>query len=259
MSTARSDDRLFPSRGNSERQELRPEGRTLRDAPVAQTRRWPGVSDERGSDERGAPKGPFKIVILGEGRVGKTSLIRRYAQGNFDAHQAYTQSVEYVDKRVQIKGCQVQLSLWDTAGQERYHALAPIYYRDADGALLVYDITDMESFRRVAKWVDELRVMGTSCALGIVGNKTDLKSQARVPQAEAEAYARSINARHSLASAKNGSGVEETFRELAEDVIARKSGGMGRPSRRAPLVVDDAPLAGRRGLCCINGGEARCC
>ncbi|CAK9001127.1 Ras-related protein Rab-21 [Durusdinium trenchii] len=196
--------------------------------------------------------GPFKIVILGEGRVGKTSLLRRYVSQSFDSDEASTQSAAYLDKVLQLRGTQVQLSLWDTAGQERFHALAPIYYRDADGALLVYDVTEPESFRRVAKWVEELQVAGPQCALAIVGNKCDLQSQARVPKADAESYARSINARHSVASAKLGHGVEETFGALVEDVLTSKAtrsgAGGGRRTRGTIVVAEDEP-AQRKGCC----------
>jgi len=166
----------------------------------------------------------------------------------------------YLEKAVQIRGTQVQLSLWDTAGQERFHSLAPIYYRDADGALLVYDITDVESFRRVAKWVEELRVMGTQCVLAIVGNKSDLQSQAHVLKADAEAYARSIGAKHSMASAKLGQGVEETFGSLAEDVLVSKTKSAvsrGRRTRGTLLVADETSgQAGReKGNCCGGGRE----
>ncbi|CAJ1336723.1 unnamed protein product [Effrenium voratum] len=193
--------------------------------------------------------GPYKIVILGEGRVGKTSLLRRYVSQSFNDEEASTQSAAYLDKTVQLRGTQVQLSLWDTAGQERYHALAPIYYRNADGALLVYDITDAESFRRVAKWVEELQVAGTQCALAIVGNKSDLQSQARVPKADAEAYARSINARHSMASAKLGHGVEEAFGALAEDVLASKMRGDSTRRTRGTLRVAEDAAPSRKGCC----------
>lgn len=202
--------------------------------------------------------GPFKIVILGEGRVGKTSLLRQYVSGTFDANEASTdtESVAHREKVLTLRSRQVHLSLWDTAGQERFHSLAPIYYRGADGALLVYDITDIESFKRVAKWVEELSVAGSRCVLAIVGNKTDLRPQARVPLADAEAYARSISARHSLASAKLGQGVEEMFTKLAEDVLdfrlnadSCQKQSRQRTRSRAPLVRDDFPQQRSAGCC----------
>merc|ERR1719277_897596 len=146
------------------------------------------------SGRPGQAAGPFKIVALGEGRVGKTSLLRRYVHRGFDEAEASTLSAAYLEKRVAVRGQQVQLSLWDTAGQERFHSLAPIYYRDADGALLVYDVTDAESFRQVAKWVEELRAIGHNSAVYIVGNKCDLRQQ--VALGDAQAYARSIGAGH---------------------------------------------------------------
>jgi len=84
----------------------------------------------------------FKIVLLGEGRVGKTSILLRYINGEYNDKQVSTLQASYLDKRIVVNGDSAQLSVWDTAGQERFHALGPIYYRDADAALLVYDITD---------------------------------------------------------------------------------------------------------------------
>mmetsp|Transcript_50365 Transcript_50365/g.128241 ORF Transcript_50365/g.128241 Transcript_50365/m.128241 type:complete len:211 (-) Transcript_50365:92-724(-) len=206
------------------------------------------------SSRYGSSAGPFKIVALGEGRVGKTSLLRRYVRGTFSDREASTQQAAYLEKQLALDGGQVQLSLWDTAGQERFHSLAPIYYRDADGALLVYDITDVESFRRVAKWVEELRVLGTMCPLLIIGNKSDLRTEARVPQPEAEAYARSIGARHCLASAKSGAGVEEAFVSLTQDVVRAAASGSGPASfsHGGVLIAEDAPAqrVRRRDKCC---------
>merc|ERR1712159_529982 len=100
----------------------------------------------------------FKVVLLGEGRVGKTSLLLRYVKDSFSDSQAPTVQAPYLSKPVKLENdSRVTLNVWDTAGQERFHALGPIYYRDADGALLVYDITWKESLDRVKKWVGELR------------------------------------------------------------------------------------------------------
>jgi len=206
--------------------------------------------------------GPFKIVILGEGRVGKTSLLRRFVKGNFDEQEASTQSAAYLEKTVRTKGRSIQLSLWDTAGQERFQALAPIYYRDADGALLVYDVTDVQSFNRVAKWVEELKVNGAPCALAIVGNKIDLQLQACVQSTHAEKYARSIGAAHSHASAKLGQGVEEAFTQLALDVLDRSggapqcrggsapAGGRNQGGRGLVITNDDVRRRQKREKCC---------
>jgi len=92
----------------------------------------------------------FKIVLLGEGRVGKTSILLRYIRGEYSDNQISTLQASYLDKKITVSGANVQLSVWDTAGQERFHALGPIYYRDAskcpsicvDGLSYIYIISD---------------------------------------------------------------------------------------------------------------------
>ncbi len=128
----------------------------------------------------------FKVVLLGEGRVGKTSILLRYTKGEYSDRQISTLQASYLDKRVMIGNSAVQLSIWDTAGQERFHALGPIYYRDAAGALLVYDITDAESFNKVKNWVKELRkIVGNDIIIVIAGNKIDLEKNRNVDENEA--------------------------------------------------------------------------
>jgi Ras-related protein Rab-21 len=95
----------------------------------------------------------FKVVLLGEGRVGKTSIVLRFTKGEYDDRQQSTVQASFIDKKISVDGNIAQLSIWDTAGQERFHALAPIYYRDADVAIIVYDVTDVQSFEKVKNWV----------------------------------------------------------------------------------------------------------
>ena len=119
---------------------------------------------------------------------------------------------------------QVKLNIWDTAGQERFHSLGPIYYRDASGAILVYDITDASSFQRVQVWVKELRKMvGESDKLPIiiVGNKCDLESQRQVIESEVMEYVKKVEALHLLISAKMNMNIEKVFLELTRRMIVQ--------------------------------------
>ncbi|XP_017062269.1 ras-related protein Rab-21 [Drosophila ficusphila] len=165
---------------------------------------------------RSGPTLNFKAVLLGEGCVGKTSLVLRYMEDRFNAQHLSTLQASFVSRKVSLEdGRRAQLNIWDTAGQERFHALGPIYYRGSDGALLVYDITDQDSFQKVKSWVRELRQMrGTEIALIIVGNKTDLEEQRAVAHEEALQYARTVGAQYVETSAKENEGVAELFELL---------------------------------------------
>ena len=200
----------------------------------------------------------FKVVLLGEGRVGKTSLVVRFCKDTFADGQAPTIQASCLERAMRVAEQSVNLVIWDTAGQERFHALGPIYYRDADGALLVYDITDFESFQKVRKWVRELRqIVGQEIAITIAGNKVDLESSRAVPEAEALDYAASVGATHVYTSAKLNKGLEDAFAELSERMATRRNetrgpGAAGLPGakRSSISIVDDPVAPKKKDSCC---------
>eukprot|EP00057_Strongylocentrotus_purpuratus_P012963 XP_011667437.1 PREDICTED: ras-related protein Rab-21 [Strongylocentrotus purpuratus] len=104
----------------------------------------------------------FKVVLLGEGCVGKTSLVLRYVENKFNDKHITTLQASFLNKKLNIGGKRVNLDIWDTAGQERFHALGPIYYRDSNGAILVYDITDEDSFTKLHCHPFDLEAFGTN-------------------------------------------------------------------------------------------------
>ncbi|PVD28663.1 hypothetical protein C0Q70_11257 [Pomacea canaliculata] len=199
----------------------------------------------------------FKIVLLGEGCVGKTSLVLRYVENKFNDKHVTTLQASFLNKKLNVGGKRVNLAIWDTAGQERFHALGPIYYRDSNGAILVYDITDEDSFQKVKNWVRELRrMLGQDVCLCIVGNKTDLEKDRHVPVDEAEAYAGSVNAKHYHTSAKLNRGIEELFLDLSKGMMEKSESTLGRHhsgtgGRSGVVVVDDEQQSARKsGGCC---------
>jgi Ras-related protein Rab-21 len=172
---------------------------------------------ERDGDDQRIVRRRHKVVLLGEGRVGKTSILLRYTKGEYNDRQVSTLQASFLDKKIMVGNVTAQLSVWDTAGQERFHALGPIYYRDADGALLVYDITDAESFNKVKKWVKELRkIVGNDISIAIAGNKIDMEKNRNVNEQEAIKYADSVSAKHFHTSAKANKGLEDVFLDLSQ-------------------------------------------
>jgi len=204
----------------------------------------------------------FKVVLLGEGRVGKTSLVLRFCRDTFVDGQPPTIQASCLERALRIGDKSVNLVIWDTAGQERFHALGPIYYRDADAALLVYDITDTDSFKRIQAWVRELRKMvGGEIQLSIAGNKLDLERQRVVSKQEAAEYAESVGAHYCETSAKQNRGIDDLFSSMGKRLLqarvakqpaALAGAGVSR-SRGGPsmVLIDDAPASSSasRGCC----------
>ncbi|XP_068139730.1 ras-related protein Rab-21 isoform X1 [Drosophila tropicalis] len=173
---------------------------------------------------RSGPMLNFKAVLLGEGCVGKTSLVLRYMEDKFNSQHLSTLQASFVTKKITLPDeRRAQLNIWDTAGQERFHALGPIYYRGSDGALLVYDITDQDSFQKVKSWVRELKQMlGSDITLIIVGNKTDLEDQRAIDYESAMQYARTVGAQYVETSAKENEGVTELFELLTQLMLDQR-------------------------------------
>ncbi|NXL40757.1 RAB5B protein, partial [Glaucidium brasilianum] len=123
----------------------------------------------------------FKLVLLGESAVGKSSLVLRFVKGQFHEYQESTIGAAFLTQSVCLDDTTVKFEIWDTAGQERYHSLAPMYYRGAQAAIVVYDITNQETFARAKTWVKELqRQASPSIVIALAGNKADLASKRMV-------------------------------------------------------------------------------
>ncbi|EEF46496.1 protein with unknown function [Ricinus communis] len=129
-----------------------------------------------------------KLVLLGDVGTGKTSLVLRFVKGQFFDHQEPTIGAAFFTQILSLAEATVKFDIWDTAGQERYHSLAPMYYRGAAAALVVYDISSMDTFIRAQKWVQELQRQGNpNLVMALVANKFDLDSKREV-QNEALVY-----------------------------------------------------------------------
>ncbi|XP_043939705.1 ras-related protein Rab-5B isoform X2 [Protopterus annectens] len=123
----------------------------------------------------------FKLVLLGESAVGKSSLVLRFVKGQFHEYQESTIGAAFLTQSVCLDDTTVKFEIWDTAGQERYHSLAPMYYRGAQAAIVVYDITNQETFARAKTWVKELqRQASPNIVIALSGNKADLSNKRTV-------------------------------------------------------------------------------
>jgi small GTP-binding protein len=175
--------------------------------------------------------GEWKIVFAGDAGVGKTSIIQYQVHG-CDASRPYraTAGAAYGEISVSVEEADVLLQTWDTAGQETYMSLAPIYFRDAAGIVLVYDLTQESSFHRVRQWLDiALHSVDSNCAIFLVGNKADLVGDPWVATDSALEFAAKINATFTQTSAVTGNGIDELFFTIAKQMVIRHD----EPSRAA--------------------------
>eukprot|EP01113_Clastostelium_recurvatum_P025270 TRINITY_DN3040_c0_g1_i1.p1 TRINITY_DN3040_c0_g1~~TRINITY_DN3040_c0_g1_i1.p1 ORF type:complete len:219 (+),score=24.52 TRINITY_DN3040_c0_g1_i1:137-793(+) len=170
-----------------------------------------------------------KIVLLGNSGVGKTSIALRYVQGSFSNDQPLTVGASFMTKRMFMPDCTVKLQIWDTAGQERFRSMTPMYYRGASAAILVYDVTQPDSFECVQGWVRELRANthNNEIVIAIAGNKTDLIAHRQVPKIKAEEYARTIGALVYETSSKDNVNIENLFQEVATSIVQKIKGRTG--------------------------------
>ncbi|XP_047235445.1 ras-related protein Rab-6A isoform X3 [Girardinichthys multiradiatus] len=164
----------------------------------------------------GNPLRKFKLVFLGEQSVGKTSLITRFMYDSFDNTYQATIGIDFLSKTMYLEDRTIRLQLWDTAGQERFRSLIPSYIRDSAAAVVVYDITNVNSFQQTTKWIDDVRTeRGSDVIIMLVGNKTDLADKRQITTEEGEQRAKEMNVLFIETSAKTGYNVKQLFRRVA--------------------------------------------
>ena len=160
----------------------------------------------------------IKVVLLGESAVGKTSIITRFVENKFKQDTMSSLSANFVSKKIEIgNNKSIKFDIWDTAGQEKYRALAKIFYQDSKIVILVYDITNKNSFNELKNyWYEKVKENSSSDVIfAIAGNKCDLYEKEEVEKTEGEKFAKEIGAIFHETSALNSNGINELFTEIA--------------------------------------------
>lgn len=166
----------------------------------------------------------FRLILIGDSTVGKSSLLKSFTEGKFAEISDPTVGVDFFARLVEVKnGTRVKLQLWDTAGQERFRSITRSYYRNSVGALLVYDITKRPSFEHISEWLYEAKrhIEPHKAVFQLVGCKCDMDSDREVTREEAQQFADFYNMYFLETSAKTGLNVEEAFTTIAQDIYER--------------------------------------
>ena len=165
----------------------------------------------------------FKIVIIGDAAVGKTSLINRFVENSFSEDYRATLGANIIRKDVNLDNTKVRLIMWDLAGQEKYRVVRSMYFQGCEGALLVYDVTRYHTLDNINnKWLkDYKKHVKKKGAFILIGNKTDLKDQVAIPTERGKELATKIKASHFIeTSAKLGENIEEAFSLLVNQILS---------------------------------------
>ena len=165
----------------------------------------------------------LKILLVGDSSVGKTTLLLQYVDGKFSENHITTIGVEYKDKEITVNNRKINLQIWDTSGQERYQSITKNFYRNADGILFVFDVTNEESFNHIKNWLMTSEDVEKNFKKIMVGNKIDLEDKIVINKEKADKFAEKKNMKCFLTSAKDGINVDTIFQEIAELVLANKT------------------------------------
>ena len=165
----------------------------------------------------------IKVVIIGDSGVGKTNLLKRFTTNTFSEGTKATVGVEFMSRAYKIDKYIFKVEIWDTAGQERYKSITAVYYKGAQGALVVYDTTSKASFNNIDKWMEEItEKTSKDIKIMMIGNKIDLKEFREVPTEEAIRKATILGVPIMETSALDATNVNKAFYDLLREVYKNK-------------------------------------
>lgn len=198
----------------------------------------------------------LKLLLIGDSAVGKSSILLRFTDDTFSDKHAATIGVDFKTRDMNFQGRRIRTTVWDTAGQEKFRSLTSSYYRGTHGIVLVYDVTNRDSFQHVEDWLQEIETYCSEdeCVKLLVGNKIDLEARA-VTSEEGQRFAREKNMVFIETSAKTTAGIRQTFEELVQKVLENPTlEADTRPKDKSNIIKQtehtEASDAGGGGGCC---------
>ncbi|KAF9040592.1 ras family-domain-containing protein [Panaeolus papilionaceus] len=174
----------------------------------------------------------MKYIIIGEAGTGKSCLLHQFTHNSFKDHSQHTIGVEFSSRTVKLGEKRIKLQLWDTAGQERFRSVTRSYYRGAAGAVLVYDITNRDSFANLSRWLSDARALASpNLVVVLVGNKSDREEDREVEWSEASRWAAENDVHFLEASSLTGENVEAPFLLAARAILLAIEAGTLDPEK----------------------------
>ncbi|CAG9327896.1 unnamed protein product [Blepharisma stoltei] len=195
----------------------------------------------------------FKILIIGDSSVGKTSVLLRFVDDMYSPEFQTTIGVDFKIANLNVNGKVIKLQLWDTAGQDRFRNIVASYYRGAQGIMLMYDITNPTSFQNITRWHEEAQgYLQSSVPKLLIGNKSDLSHQRQVKQDEAQQLAERLGMDYIETSAKSSQNVKQAFENMSKKILSTVSATRPTSTSYAPTStrVTSGTSIAKTGGCC---------
>jgi len=194
----------------------------------------------------------FKLLLIGDSGVGKSCLLLRFADDTYTESYISTIGVDFKIRTIELDGKTIKLQIWDTAGQERFRTITSSYYRGAHGIIVVYDVTDQESFNNVKQWLQEIdRYASENVNKLLVGNKCDLTTKKVVDFTTAKEYADQLGVPFLETSAKNATNVEQAFMTMAAEIKNRMGPVTPSADNKPNVKINSStPVKQSGGGCC---------
>ena len=190
-----------------------------------------------------------KIVLVGDSGVGKSSIMLRYCDNQFSESFITTIGVDFKIKTLNnVFGKIVKLQIWDTAGQDRFRTITSSYYRGANCVMIFFDLTNLESFKNLQSWIDEISRYTTKTTMFLVGTKSDLIDRIVVTDEMIQTFAKQRNLVYVKTSSKTNEGVSDVFNKVAQSFVNERVGQENSIICKNPLVINPQPVQGSK--CC---------
>ncbi|KAK2574154.1 Ras-related protein Rab-35 [Acropora cervicornis] len=191
----------------------------------------------------------FKLLIIGDSGVGKSSLLLRFADNTFSGNYITTIGVDFKIRKINVDGEMVKLQIWDTAGQERFRTITSTYYRGTHGVIVVYDVTSADTFVNVKRWLHEIDQNCDDVLRILVGNKDDDPERKVVERDDAKKFAEQMGIQVFETSAKDNKNVEEVFNTITQMVLRQKKDQIAKANEQSGVIKVKKDKKSRKGFC----------
>ena len=190
----------------------------------------------------------IQLITLGDTKVGKTSILKRYHEDSFTAHHLSTIGLDFIAPVMQLGGESVTVKIWDTAGQERFRTITQSFYKQAQGVMLVYDVTDENSFNNLHAWMTSINEnANTNTIMYLIGNKVDLVDERKTSKESAQKAADKYGMKYFETSAKANINIKEAIETLAAEVYEKLS---AKDTQGGKKLTDGPKEEAAKGGCC---------